>query len=308
MRAMTKSRRGFTLIEMLWVIFIITILISLLLPAVQSSREEARRVQCTNNLLQFSLAARSYETTHRVYPPGVVDTTGPIFHAPPGYHASWIVQLLPYLEKKAVQFHIRPEFGVYHPVNSTVTSIALSGFNCPSAPLPYATSGGSFLQPVTSYAACHSGTDERIDVDNNGVFFLNSHVTDDDILDGLGTTIFFGEKYPTLTQLGWASGTRATLRNMGYDVNKSPEVMANPNSPMSPFDDPTPSEETGSTNPAAAKVIPGRTGGFSSYHRSGANFAFGDGSVRFIKNGVDRDVYRRLGQRNDGALISEGSF
>ena len=97
---MVHRRRptGFTLIELLVVIAIIAILIALLLPAVQQAREAARRVSCKNNLMQIGLALHSYELSHEVLPPGVVETESPIKQEAEGYHISWYAQLLPYIE------------------------------------------------------------------------------------------------------------------------------------------------------------------------------------------------------------------
>src|SRR5438309_5217157 len=94
-----RKLTGFTLIELLVVIAIIAGLIALLLPAVQAAREAARRVQCCNSLMQLSLGLKSYEASHEVLPPGVINPTGPIKNQPKGYHVGWLVQLLPFIEQ-----------------------------------------------------------------------------------------------------------------------------------------------------------------------------------------------------------------
>src|SRR6516165_6794413 len=97
--------RAFTLIELLVVIAIIAVLISLLLPAVQSAREAARRAQCCNNLMQVGIAVQSYESSHEILPPGVVNETSPVLDVPKGYGFGWMTQVLPYLEMKNVYNH-----------------------------------------------------------------------------------------------------------------------------------------------------------------------------------------------------------
>src|SRR6476646_404760 len=97
-RHCSREPRGFTLIELLVVIAIISVLIALLLPAVQSAREAARRSQCVNNLMQLGIALQSYESAHEVLPPGVVNETGPVLDQPKGYGFGWMVQILPYYE------------------------------------------------------------------------------------------------------------------------------------------------------------------------------------------------------------------
>ena len=109
----TDTRGAFTLVELLVVVGIIGVLIALLLPAVQSSREIARKIQCTNNLHQLGVALENYASSHRVYPPGVVDFQGPVSGAPIGYRFSWAALILPFMEQKNVYNHLNFLLGVY---------------------------------------------------------------------------------------------------------------------------------------------------------------------------------------------------
>jgi prepilin-type N-terminal cleavage/methylation domain-containing protein/prepilin-type processing-associated H-X9-DG protein len=108
-----RKRFGFTLIELLVVIAIIAVLISLLLPAVQSAREAARRSQCTNNLKQLALALHNYISSNDALPPVMVDCTVNANPCPPPPHQNWSQQarLLPYLEQNAVYNAINWSFG-----------------------------------------------------------------------------------------------------------------------------------------------------------------------------------------------------
>ena len=94
-----SRRRAFTLIELLIVVGIIAVLIALLLPAIQAAREQARRAQCINNLLQLGIAMGNYASTHSVLPPGVVNDKGPIVEP-----AQWLSSRLG-----------RADFAVYRP-------------------------------------------------------------------------------------------------------------------------------------------------------------------------------------------------
>ena len=124
--------RGFTMIELLLVIGIISVLISLLLPAVQSARENARRVQCSKNLMQIGVALANYVSAHKVFPPGVVNDKGPISNLPSGYHFGWAVQILPYLELSTIYREFDFSQSVYAPRNETARGHRISSFLCPS--------------------------------------------------------------------------------------------------------------------------------------------------------------------------------
>ncbi len=299
----SRGRNGFTLIELLVVIAIIGVLIALLLPAVQAAREAARRIQCVNNLSQVALALHSYEDSHEVLPPGVVNPTGPILDQPNGYHFGWITQILPYIEQRNVYNHLNYQVSVYDPSNTTCRNTAIQCLLCPSD--GYSHRYGSGETP-SNYAGCHNGVEAPIDADNHGLLFLNSAIRGEDIPDGRALTILVGEHRIVEQQpipygaapapapdLGWASGTRATLRNTDdppnvYGQGRYPSIFGG--------------------NPPPQPLPPNFVGGYSSYHSGGANTAFADGSVKFIKNSISRAVFHALGNRADGEVISADSY
>ena len=182
--------RGFTLVELLVVIAIIGILIALLLPAVQAAREAARRIQCTNNLAQLGLALQNYDGAHETLPPGVVNPDGPIRNTPQGYHMSWLVQLLPYVEEQVTFKYVDFAVGAYHKNNEEVLRTEVATFACPSDPRRYSAAE----RWTSNYAGCHHDVEAPIDADNHGVFFLNSDVHSRDISDGATQTIFLGDE------------------------------------------------------------------------------------------------------------------
>ncbi len=283
-------RRGFTMIELLTVVGIIGVLIALLLPAVQSAREAARGAHCRNNLLQLGMALGNYASTHHVLPPGVVEPNGPILNAPRGYHMSWAVQILPFIQQTNLYRHINFRRGAYDDANSTAFDHRLGLFVCPSSPFG-----------MSSYVGCHHDVEAPIDADNHGVLYLNSRVGYDDITDGPACTILLGESVNS-AMLGWASGTRATLRNTGSPVNAPDPTVPSGRKPLTAQ---TPGQRLAEYQGLLDDgVIPlNYVGGFSSWHRLGANFLFCDGSVRFLKESIDPRVFRLLGHRADGEIV-----
>jgi prepilin-type N-terminal cleavage/methylation domain-containing protein/prepilin-type processing-associated H-X9-DG protein len=295
-------RAGFTLIELLVVIAIIAVLIALLLPAVQAAREAARRAQCLNNVMQLGIALQSYESSHELLPPGVVNTTGPILDQPKGYHYGWLVQILPFFEQRNVYNHLNFKIGIYETENFTTRTTVIRSFICPS---DSSANPGASGVAMTNYVGSHNDVEAPISATNNGVLFLNSAVRFEDITDGSSQTIFVGEKLNNAPDEGWASGTRASLRNSGSGVNQT--ATAPLPGPGSGDDDDGDSQIAGA-RAASATDTSSYVGGYSSRHPGGANFAFGDGSVRFIKNSISRRIFRLLANRADGEIISADKY
>src|SRR5262245_37939388 len=125
-------RRGFTLVELLVVIAIIGVLVSLLLPAVQSAREAARRLQCQNNFKQLALALLNYHDSRRIFPPGVqfpLNTAN--INTSPNTRANWAVLSLPYLEEQNTFDQFDFSVPTTHANNRTARGTSLSVFRCP---------------------------------------------------------------------------------------------------------------------------------------------------------------------------------
>jgi prepilin-type N-terminal cleavage/methylation domain-containing protein/prepilin-type processing-associated H-X9-DG protein len=308
-----RDRRGFTLIELLAVMGIISILVACLLPALAAGRGAARRVSCINNLKQIILALEGYRTTYTVLPSGSYDFSGPVSSTPGGYRLSWITSILPYMEQTMLYRAFDFSRGAEDPANQTVRMTRITSLICPSdgAGDWIQGWGGDAYEPgTTSYAGCQHDVEAPIDVDNHGVFFLNSQIRIVDVTDGLSQTIFLGETLRR-SRLGFVSGTRATLRNTGHPINRIDRATVKLADPSAPALSATlsPIELEAVIDAPERGVPPLFVGGFGSRHPgAGANFAFGDGSVRFLKQTIDQAVYRRLGHRSDGEPIDDDAY
>ena len=183
----THSRGGFTLIELLVVIAIIAVLIALLLPAVQSAREAARRIQCTNNLKQLGLALHNYHDAVQVFPPGYVAARR-FFDAEtdtgPGW--SWASMILPQLDQGPLFSAINFSLPVQAPANATAARTNVAGFLCPSdqfqeSTFPVTDGLGNTVATVaaTSYAAStgDDASDVALGLNNNGLGTASSSAT-----------------------------------------------------------------------------------------------------------------------------------
>src|SRR5437868_1467296 len=138
MRFESGCRRGFTLIELLVVIAIISVLIALLLPAVQSAREAARRAQCTNNLKQIGLAIHNYFDTNQVFPPGYASLWKKdggdegVAEDDIGHGWGWASMILPHVEQRSLYNAINFGLTMTNPENSTAQQLRVNVYLCPS--------------------------------------------------------------------------------------------------------------------------------------------------------------------------------
>jgi prepilin-type processing-associated H-X9-DG protein len=223
----------------------------------------------------------------------VVNPNGPIRNIPEGYHMGWLVQLLPYVEEKTAFDQIDFSVGVYNEKNAPVRALSIALFRCPSYGGPWKTSDGS---TVSNYAGCHNDVEAPIAEDNHGVLYLNSAISPRDITDGTVHTIFVGEKLGGKRDLGWMSGTRATLRNTGTPID---ETSSDELWDMADEDSDQPEAKVDVNSDLYV-------GGFGSQHSGVANFLFGDGAVRSISENIALSVYQQLGNRADGKLLTSG--
>jgi prepilin-type N-terminal cleavage/methylation domain-containing protein len=180
---------AFTLVELLVVIAIIGILVALLLPAVNSAREAARRTQCSNNVRQLALAMINYESALKRFPTGVTDDDDDFRD---GLH-NGLVAMLPYAEEQAV--YDRYDFGIDWKTGTNLvvaqTPIALlrcpnsNGIIEPDGGVPAAASDYALCKGDTAYL-CKDGIDR-------GIFDINSQTKARQIRDGLSKTLLLGE-------------------------------------------------------------------------------------------------------------------
>jgi prepilin-type N-terminal cleavage/methylation domain-containing protein/prepilin-type processing-associated H-X9-DG protein len=286
---------GFTLIELLVAIAVVGILMALLLPAVHSVREAARRMQCVNNLKQLALACQNYHGANNVFPVGAPF----MFDQQLGYFGttqSLFVSILPYLEQPALYNAVNFDRSIYVSSNYTIFATGLEALWCPSDPdIRMKTEwdwGEEPLTPTVKYTSYAGNTgwwtvdpwlysgDERNSARNgqtNGVFVPLTSTSIGMITDGASNTFLLSER---------AHGKLKT--EDAYDMYDLAHWWADATAcdtrfwtlyPINPFKKIQNFVEDGGWTAYSAAP--------SSYHPGGANFAFADGSVRPIKDSIN---------------------
>ena len=317
MRFQHPPRRAFTLIELLVVIAIISVLIGLLLPAVQKVREAAARMSCTNNLKQIGLALHNHHDSYQVFPPGFTALAGPGGDVSPGW--GWAFHILPYIE----QDNLYRQANLGQPVTAwPLLRQKVTIYSCPSdiqsSPFQVYGPGGVPLTGVMaapcSYAAVVGGDETEVTVGDgagqfHGCFYRNSRTRITDITDGTSNTALVAERACGITQGTWAGALTGARMRLGP---KSPANALNPNMDYDP--DLFSLLHCNVINATNAQSSDGGTDDPSSFHTGGANHLFGDGSVRFIRNPggaigqpppPDRLAYWAMGTRADGDLTGD---
>jgi prepilin-type N-terminal cleavage/methylation domain-containing protein len=284
------KRRGFTLIELLVVIAIIAILIGMLLPAVQKTREAAARATCQNHLKQIGLAILNYETAHRRLPPSRL----------PGETQSWAWLILPQLEQEAMYERWRLGTPIYNVTPPEVMTHSVPVYFCPSRrdvgetkPRPFSQRPGcgalsSIPGAVGDYAAAigTTGFDEpqpavvngsAVILKPTGAFVAERGNRVLDIKDGTTHTLLVGEKHIPDANLGdypWDCNLYD-----GHNIVCSTR-SAGPGFPLA-------------TSPTDTRHL------FGGPHLGVCQFVFCDCGVRSVNTAVDEQVLGRLSHRRD---------
>ncbi len=275
---LSRSRRGFTILELLVTFSVISTLVSLILPAIGSAREAARQLQCKNQLKQIGLALHSYHETNNCLPPGWQ------WEASRKSAYSWTVTLLPYMEQHALYEQIDRNQILEHPINESARYTSIPNFLCPSDITEprfmlfkedeiTSTISPLFELPTANYIGVFGTIEPDDDIPapiGDGTFLESRPVRFSELRRGLSNTIIVGERTMSKVPSTWlgvdASGEDATCRLAGM-------AMTGPN--------------CNSCDECE----------FSSRHPGGANFLWADGRVRMLSENISADRYQQFARR-----------
>ncbi|MCA8995460.1 MAG: DUF1559 domain-containing protein [Planctomycetaceae bacterium] len=327
---------GFTLIELLVVIAIIAILIALLLPAVQQAREAARRTQCKNHLKQIGLAIHNYQDVNRKFPPSA---TIDLSVTSTGNNGSWSVhgRILPYLEQGSLYNQV--DLSTAWDFQQAIDGLKIPVYACPSDPRSDEArdpgSGRPHLYPTTY--GFNFGTwfifDPATGRGGDGMFYPNSSLSFRDVTDGTSNTLLASEvkawteykrnggppstnvpnavaeaeaivasgaQHKNTGHTEWPDGR---CHHEGFTTTMVPNSYVECTNGGAPLDcDYNSWQEgrNGSTGTASYAIITSR-----SYHPGIVQVCLVDGSCRAVSENIDMGLWRALGTRNGGEIVSE---
>ena len=329
---------GFTLIEILVVIGVIAILVALLLPAVQASRQAALRSQCFNNLKQVGIALNSYQNALQVFPSGFIShndlqvnpltggtiansTTNcqplnPVFSGLFGYPGwAWGSMILAHLEQGPLFNQINFSVTDVDWPNDTINLALVSAYICPADNPPAAfqvIDAWGNLPPEPMFMASSNyvgvygtGTVDLSSAACDGIFGMNTTTRPNNIPDGLSQTLAVGERSSRLSPATWPA-----LVPGGWLF---PAAITNQGGPFIPGNGVTDCAwlvaPVGLVDaPRTPNNASGHPEDFSSKHPGGANFLFADGSVRFVKDSVGYRTFLSLATRRGREVVSADEY
>lgn len=329
--SLCRSRRGLALVEVLILCIVCLVLAGLFLPGLSRAREASARVACQKNLSQIAQAAFQFHDSQAKFPAGETvvnnDSFGPWNEE---YYSSWVMPLLPYLGEKqrAAGLAKYSEFNDRHwGGKSSLYGAPITMLICKSDELPengayeyhspdptHPTYNPTFPEgrydAVTSYGA-NWGTQQIVSsanqVKKNGMFHYNTRTRTIDVLDGLGTTILFGERShaePRWQFMGysnpsqqhfavfarWYTGGSFTGRQPIEGLNYKLPAWVETKPPM--------------PNSLEWKdVYSKRLGTYGSEHPGGCNFVMSDGSVHFVSDTISLITLHALSTKAGGELV-----
>ncbi len=329
-----QKRHAFTLVELLVVIAIIGVLIALLMPAIQAARAAALRASCQNNIRQLGLAVHNYVDSKKLLPTSIRPSG-----LTPLPRISGLIQLLPFLEEANMYVKYDLTKNWHDPVNLPVTNLRISILQCPMTPnesrldgLPEASPWKAGIGAVTDYSPTIF-VDQRLKsaglVDEAsvgvpptsamspglGLLPYNLPAKLKDVTDGLSKTITYAESAgrPYLFRKGRLVSEDLTVArvNGGGWVRPASDISIDGSS----------ADGTSETGPCAINCVNGfdfaatsfphpyyvsiGSGEPYSFHAGGANFAMGDGAVRWISDEIDIREFARLVTRAGGELVKQ---
>lgn len=337
----TLKRTAFTLIEMLVVMSVISILIGLLLPAVQSSREAARRTTCQNHLKQIGLGLANYLSVHERFPRARAPIHDSRFLNYPSLPCSgpqdrgFLVSILPWLEMRQVYDSINHDLWIFAPEQATVQNVVIETYCCPSdtsagrskrIPLgPRSSNLESLADPYayavpSSYAANRGSilgtalesTSHECRIRPSEAALANGCITDipnvtlASVTDGLSHTLIVAEKASMLLENHydkWNSYPLSEVLGAWYSGTYFETMFTAWRGPNLRLSS---DDSLNSFNVLTA----------SSMHPGGLDVLMGDGSVRFVKNSIDAGdmindrigVWQKLATRNGGEAIDSNAY
>jgi prepilin-type N-terminal cleavage/methylation domain-containing protein/prepilin-type processing-associated H-X9-DG protein len=303
-------RRGFTLVELLVVIAIIGVLVGLLLPAVQSAREAARRSQCQNNLKQIGLAMHSHIDARGSFPAGYkagVTLNLDDDEGGPGW--AWGAKILPYIEQSALYKLVDSSVPVHGPAAIAVRLKSVPLFICPSddqfyeivdipektlspnPPIICQMAGSSYVASAGTVRPTCKICRDKFD----GVFGRNREIEPRELVDGMSNTLCVGERaHRIATGALWG----VVPNSMLIDRQKNGLFAAGPGYVLgTTFADGFNIEE-GEMDQLDHFAMNSYAESFGSVHPGGCHFSFCDGGVRFVFDTIEPRVFNALATRD----------